>query len=718
VKKVEPRWFYATDVPNTKPYDSTYKLTKRPTKFLPFTKSDSIRLENAYKKYKLNDDKSEQFVNVNEDGLFNVNISEKILNPTYWIGPSYEVRRGIWFLDNNQPIPDLLSDEIEKYYEKYRPDYFLNSNLKERNHKLPSIKINSEKELYQLKFEKKLNNTNWPYLEYNDLSDSCKNLHFKDENNAVLVNEDQLLPKMFIQNLKNYGTSFFGLYNIRRGYIEEINSQNEEQNKKGKSADDIKDDTKTSKIEELVEEESDIMSSPSTFFAETNKKFQNFMESDFSNESIDTNNDINRDVDHLILCVHGIGQTLSSKYSSINFAHDCNHMRKLLKTEFVKKSNTFVPLAYKDEKLNKKDLEENEKFKNCKVQVLPIVWRYNIDFGLDLIYNELGKDGLHRLPKLSDLNVDAVTPVRNLTADVLLDILLFYEPKFHEKILKSVIKSANEIYDKYLQNHPKFNGKVSLIGHSLGSSIVLDILNNQPDKVPIGKDFDNEKHLKFEVENFFSLGSPNGVFKFIKRNNIRPRKFKTRNFDNITYPKVKNYYNIFYATDLVAYRIEPLIHTSMSKIKPMNYVSIPEENLITSKIKDISDSSPSDSLTNKVVQKIVQNTAIWQDSTKTDLFTGQESVLDVSDTVKEFMFGLNRNGRVDYVLPQGMFDIDIISAVGAHIQYFDDADVADFLLRELWKPQKQKADVVGIPVKDAESAKSVEIKNAFDSEKP
>lgn len=36
-------------------------------------------------------------VPVNEDFLFDVDIDERELAPAYWLGPVYDVRRGLWF---------------------------------------------------------------------------------------------------------------------------------------------------------------------------------------------------------------------------------------------------------------------------------------------------------------------------------------------------------------------------------------------------------------------------------------------------------------------------------------------------------------------------------------------------------------------------------------------------------------------------------------------
>jgi hypothetical protein len=249
-----------------------------------------------------------------------------------------------------------------------------------------------------------------------------------------------------------------------------------------------------------------------------------------------------------------------------------------------------------------------------------------------------------------------------------------------------------------------------LIGHSLGSSIVLDILSRQPNVRPIGREFDPKRHLKFDVENFFAMGSPNGVFRFLRSENIHPRSAANENsgvLKHTIYPKVNNLYNIFYATDLVAYRVEPLVHSSYATIKPVKVKSVPESNILTSSIKDISKAS-SDILANPVVKKLVETTAanLHLTSTKNEAEeeAGSKSVppsenaedgrqpskvkteTHLSEHAQRLMRGLNgKNGRVDYVLPQGMFDIDVINAVNAHIQYLDDTAVADLLLQELWK---------------------------------
>ncbi|GMM43556.1 putative carboxylic ester hydrolase [Pichia kluyveri] len=593
---ITPRWFYATDIPITKPFK--YNPTARATKFIPFTTGDSDRIENAYHNSKP--------VNVNEDGLFTVDLHKKIMSPVYWTGPGYEVRRGIWFNDNN-PVPDLIGEQIEDAFKKYRPDL---------HDKVPSIRLKSEKQLFQEKYG------NWPYSQFDDLSDLDKILHFQSKDEGVLLNEGGV-PKIVIDNLPG-SKSVFG-YVVKRGYIDEEEDEKDEkkQTKKKVKKENEKKESASKKVGDPIDEtegssetgdSTNVLDSIknaklvhfdyTTLLNETNKMFQSIMENDFANNSLDYNNDYDREIDHLVLCVHGIGQALSSKYASINFAHDCNQFRQLIKKEFI--------LNNPD-----KDDKENNDNNNSKVQVLPIIWRHDIKF--DRILPD------SKLPKLASLSVDADSPIRKVTADVLLDILLYYEPKYHEQMLQCVANYANEIYKKFLSNNPNFKGKVSLVGHSLGSAIVLDILHRQS----------NKKVLDFEVNNFFSLGSPNGIFKLIRGEQILP-SMKTENYKNknAVTPAINSIYNIFYSTDPVGYRIEPLIHNDWSDVKPAE--GEPTTGKVPPEIKD------------PIALKRVQM--------------------------------LNPTGRVDWVLKTGSLDM---FGVASHIQYLSDPKVARILLKEL-----------------------------------
>lgn len=63
-------------------------------------------------------------VPVNEDFLFDVDIEARELAPTYWLGPIYDVRRGSWFFQEGsslRPCDENLAIQLEEGYIKVKP---------------------------------------------------------------------------------------------------------------------------------------------------------------------------------------------------------------------------------------------------------------------------------------------------------------------------------------------------------------------------------------------------------------------------------------------------------------------------------------------------------------------------------------------------------------------------------------------------------------------
>ena len=187
--------------------------------------------------------------------------------------------------------------------------------------------------------------------------------------------------------------------------------------------------------------------------------------------------------------------------------------------------------------------------------------------------------------------------MRNLITDLALDILLYQSPVYKRHITRIVVEECNRIYKVWMERNPRFNGRVSLVGHSLGSAIMFDILCNQSMEQ---RDYSNQSkdskglQLDFDVQDLYLFGSPIGLFQMLKGRtiagrgtpNLRPAQtpfgvpndpFSTPGVGGTSYaegttssPKCANVYNIFYNSDPIAYRLEPLISQAMASLKPQN----------------------------------------------------------------------------------------------------------------------------------------------------
>ena len=285
---------------------------------------------------------------------------------------------------------------------------------------------------------------------------------------------------------------------------------------------------------------------------------------------------------------------------SINFIHDVNVLRKTLKSVYDN-SPDLQALNNEVEKLPK----------NCRVQVLPVVWRHLLDFPKKSFKQNREQDLAdvdeeEEYPSLDSITVDGVPAIRQLISDLALDILL-YQSAYREHIVSIVRRECNRVYDLFMSRNPQFDGKVSIVGHSLGSAILFDILcqqqdvaQNQDSKVAGSRRHSRQtshninSSLKFKVEDFYCLGSPLGLYQMLKGHLIRARtttsalpktnaledpflgpassKSQERVYDilsvGISSPKCGQLFNIFHPADPIAYRVEPLVSSAMSSLKP------------------------------------------------------------------------------------------------------------------------------------------------------
>ncbi|KAK6458620.1 DDHD domain-containing protein [Scheffersomyces xylosifermentans] len=703
--KIRVKWFYATDVPLSKPEWFDYTKENDAKKFIPFSDYDSSQLEKRFQELGNSSGSSDvsPIVEVNEDKLFQVDLNKLNIAPVYWEGPIYEVRRGTWFGSDGIPLPSHIARAIESGYQRFKP-----YNFKVDNDSMDLLKFNKDVVGQFNKIKDRLE------------VDAKSDIKLDEEPDLIELDDGQLVlfhngtdasifPNVIkstldLNVLRNFGPRkipMISITNIQRGYTDDLGESilsNIAKEPIPKLADTF--ENEIGPFFGFLSSDSSSESGPKETKS-ANNQMKDILETDYDHDVSATTS--NRDVDHLILCVHGIGQVLGDKYESVNFTHSINVLRNTMKNVY-KSDDRYRHLAYPGEAKKTETSSSNN-----RIQVLPISWRHRVDFHPSKPVEKFDKFGKHRLPTLSQITVDGVKPLRNILGDVILDILLYYEPMYVKQIFSAVTDELNRVYELYKERNPNFKGKVHILGHSLGSAIALDIMSNQT--ATIGEDVDISNDLKFEVHDLFCVGSPAGMFKLLEEKNIVARSLaQPEDSDKYISPKCKNLYNIFHPCDAVGYRMEPLVSPAYSVFKP-EPIPFASKGL-NEQIKEFA--SFGDGLSEKITKAsswFTRSGGKKEEATSIEDKAAQENALgdiitslarsdkksDSKGTSKKIeldgaklnpLLELNRTGRVDYCLPMGVFDISLVAAVSAHISYFEDEDTAGFIMKEVLTSDK------------------------------
>lgn len=635
---IKTRWYYAVDVAKRKPFvpepaaDDAAKPKAGPRKWVLFSPSDSQAIEAAFQKLGRMDEHGEKVtttrVPVNEDYLFDVHIEQRELEPAYWLGPVYEVRRGSWFFyegSNLRPCEENLANQLEEGYIKVKP-------WKKAVPARSTAQPHSQSSVTSAKVTippppvavAEMPATNTYRLFGTHMNTTAT---YQDETVAYLSTDD------FVSRVSSLAYGRFGGQSgtkVVRGFLDTASITDARTIDTSSTKDDdistrnstkrdtqVQDKVSPSKPEEMAAEqphrpsalERQLSSLAGLTRSQTHDEQQREDEEEARMEEQKEmeaarekdGEEQGRKIDHLILVTHGIGQRLGLRLDSINFVHDVNTMRKTMKNVFEASPDLQALAGDK---------------KNCTVQVLPLCWRHLLDFPKQSLKNNRREHDLDDLdtsfedeyPSLQDITVDGVPAVRNLITDLALDVLL-YQSAYKEHVARIVQKEANRVY-RLFQQRTGFQGQVSLCGHSLGSAVLFDILCRQKEEArkarpgqPGDRTSKSKVHedeylqLDFECDSFFALGSPIALFQMLKGCTIAARQPSgeyvpvTSPFDSdpvdgkdlpdlgsrpvrdllpitTSSPKCAEFYNIFHPTDPIAYRIEPLISPAMSSLKP------------------------------------------------------------------------------------------------------------------------------------------------------
>ncbi|KAI1810220.1 DDHD domain-containing protein [Poronia punctata] len=598
---------------------------------------------------------------VNEDFLFDVDILERELAPVYWLGPVYEVRRGTWFYQEGsslRPCEENLAAQLEEGYLKIKPWTYPASRARSGSG-APELAPKTSADDLKTNAKSTAENTSkvgpvqptmphqpQTYRLFGTYMNSV--VTYQDPNTAWLSSESVFNWVTSTVYQRFAGGGYMNGIKLVRGYSEP-----------GKTKDGKRPPTPTTATvpsqaaEETGKDKQDKMlkrrsAPPATRSSatdieqiedETNaeierteslqRQFSSYMEGVDNREKQEEHirlreeqeiqDDYNgqdgesqgREIEHLVLVTHGIGQLLSLRMESVNFVHDVNILRKTLKGVYAN-----------SEDLKALNSDRGEGPGNSKIQVLPVCWRHLLDFPKRR--ERKGETDLgdvteeeDEYPSLEDITIEGMAFARSLISDLALDVLL-YQSAYREQITEIVLQEANRIYKLFVERNPDFKGKVHIVGHSLGSAIMFDILCRQREPPgeteflrnplrfwPSKERSEPQRDVKdlsfeFDVEDFYCLGSPIGLFQMLKGRTIAARhqpyaapSESPLNPDHmedpfvsstgplaqreptisglpasVSSPKVAQLFNVFHPSDPIAYRLEPLVSPAMSSLKP------------------------------------------------------------------------------------------------------------------------------------------------------
>jgi hypothetical protein len=423
-----------------------------------------------------------------------------------------------------------------------------------------------------------------------------------------------------------------------------------------------------------------------------------------------------------------------------------------------------------------------------------------------------------------------------------------------------VLRESNRIHSLFLERNPGFKGTVHVIGHSLGSAIMFDLLCRQQEKKTAAENaepyhnrlsilpstnakksrsatiFDEDEldgatplesktnlEFNFDVQDFYCLGSPIGLFQMLKGRTIAARHLlkspqtpeqvsslsssamvssladsdgspygfestddtfltapSTTATDqrissitglplSISSPKVGQLFNIFHPSDPISYRLEPLISPAMKNLKPQPlpytkkglFGSVAPQGLtdigakVGQSVSGLWSSFQAGIATNimnrsfgvtpdgvsKLNQQEQKQGAAGEGGNGANDFVVDEEVETLfshfekkrADMAKESakdgksedngddesrearaarrrredakvqrmrreeakVRALNRNGRVDFHIQEGVMDFNPINTVASHMAYWGDPDVSHFIMTQvftgkLWASAKTK----------------------------
>ncbi|XP_015792502.1 phospholipase DDHD2-like [Tetranychus urticae] len=207
-------------------------------------------------------------------------------------------------------------------------------------------------------------------------------------------------------------------------------------------------------------------------------------------------------IDHLVFVVHGIGEICDLR---------CRNLIEVV-DDFRRLTNSLVKTHLFEEVKNL-----------LRIEFIPISWHsalHGDDTGID---NRLNLITLNSIPKM-----------RHFSNDTILDALFYTSPVYCQIIIDTVANELNRVHNLFLKRNPSFNGTINLMGHSLGSLIIFDILSNQKtNSADLQEEVQTFPDKSLKTDNTLQYQSLDEIFDHLDLTEYVDR-FKSEKIDSIT----------------------------------------------------------------------------------------------------------------------------------------------------------------------------------------
>jgi hypothetical protein len=350
-------------------------------------------------------------VPVNEDFLFDVNIEDRELAPIYWEGPVYEVRRGSWFYQEGSALrscEENLAAQLEEGYLKIKPWQYpqrVRSNSAPKT-VTPKASVGNLKAAAEAQDDASKKGPPAPQHQpqtYRLFGGYMNSVVTYQDSATAWLSSDSVLSWVTSTVYERFsGGGYMSGVKLVRGYTEAKKAKEEKRpvtptgakstskergdklttalkrrsapppgtgseavDPKQEMPDDLEKTRNrlTRQLSHLIEGVEDPEAEEEAIREREEKEILGEY-----NARVDDNQ--GRDIEHLVLVTHGIGQLLSRRMESINFVHDVNMFRKTMKSVY----SASADLRALNDEIDEPGLG------NSRVQVLPVLWRHLLDF--------------------------------------------------------------------------------------------------------------------------------------------------------------------------------------------------------------------------------------------------------------------------------------------------------------------------------------------------